>query len=56
MQNTLKKLKKLAQIFLSEPFRTYPEDTEYAKGYVQGVRDAGKRLIVEFNLEKNHNI
>lgn len=53
MEKTLKKLKKLAQIFISEPFRTQEEDSEYAKGYVQGVRDAGKRLLLEL---QNHNI
>lgn len=56
MEKNLKKVEKIIKIFTSEPFRQGKDDSEYAKGYVQGIRDAGKRLKLEFNIKKNHNI
>lgn len=52
MKKNLKKVEKIIKIFISEPFRQGKDDSEYAKGYVQGIRDAGHRLKLEFQNTK----
>ena len=52
VDKNLKKIEKIIKIFTSEPFRQGKDDSEYAKGYVQGIRDAGKRLKLEFTNTK----
>lgn len=52
MKKNLKKVEKIIKIFIAEPFRQGKDDSEYAKGYVQGIRDAGHRLKLEFQNTK----